>query len=73
MLNENVLHLASLVRVGTEVTVVRSLDGKIASATSSKPSAIKAASRQRPQRYERRDFQGRGDDYDDPYYYEPWR
>lgn len=73
MLNENVLHLASLVRVGTEVTVVRSLDGKIASATSSKPSAIKATSRQRPQRYDRRDFQGRGDDYDDPYYYEPWR
>ena len=32
MLNENVLHLASLVHVGTEVTIVRSLDGKIASA-----------------------------------------
>lgn len=73
MLNENVLHLASLVRVGTEVTVVRSLDGKIASAVSSKPSGAKATSKPRAQRYERRDFDGRGDDYDDPYLYEPWR
>jgi len=73
MLNENVLHLASLVRVGTEVTVVRSLDGKIASAASSKSSSVKAASRERAQRYDRRDFNGRGDDYDDPYLYEPWR
>lgn len=72
MLNENVLHLASLVRVGTEVTVVRSLDGKIASAASSKPSNVKATSKQRSQ-LERRRFEGRGDDDDDPYLYEPWR
>ena len=32
MLNANVLHLATLVHVGTEVTIVRSLDGKVASA-----------------------------------------
>lgn len=74
MLNENVLHLASLVRVGTEVTVVRSLDGRIASAASSKPTNVKSAvSRQRAQRYERRGYDGRGDDNDDPYLYEPWR
>lgn len=73
MMNENVLHLASLVRVGTEVTVVRSLDGKVASASSSKPSAAKAASRARSQRFDRRDFEGRGDDFEDPYAYEPWR
>jgi lipoprotein-anchoring transpeptidase ErfK/SrfK len=66
MLNENVLHLASLVRVGTEVTVVRSLDGKVASAAS--PKTTKAADRGRSQR-----FEARGDDYDDPYFYEPWR
>ena len=32
MMNENVLHLASLVHVGTEVTIVRSLSGRVASA-----------------------------------------
>jgi lipoprotein-anchoring transpeptidase ErfK/SrfK len=32
MMNENVLHLASLVQVGTEVTIVRSLNGAVASA-----------------------------------------
>ncbi len=38
MMNENVLHLASLVRVGTEVTDVRSLNGAVASAArTSKP------------------------------------
>lgn len=31
MLNENVLHLASLVHVGTDVTIVRSLGGNVAS------------------------------------------
>jgi lipoprotein-anchoring transpeptidase ErfK/SrfK len=35
MMNENVLHLASLVHVGTEVTIVRSINGKIAAAKSS--------------------------------------
>lgn len=68
MLNQNVLHLASLVRVGTEVTVVRSLDGKVASAASPKPSKAKASDSARSQH-----FEGRGDDYDDPYSYEPWR
>lgn len=68
MLNENVLHLASLVRVGTEVTVVRSLDGRIALATSSKASKAQTSDRVRAQR-----LQARGDNYDDPYYYEPWR
>jgi lipoprotein-anchoring transpeptidase ErfK/SrfK len=32
MMNENVLHLATLVHVGTEVTIVRSLSGRVASA-----------------------------------------
>lgn len=42
MMNENVLHLASLVHVGTEVTVVRSLGGRVAS------NARAAASRTKP-------------------------
>jgi hypothetical protein len=29
MMNENVLHLASLVKIGTEVTIVRSLHGNV--------------------------------------------
>lgn len=73
MLNENVLHLASLVRVGTEVTVVRSLDGKVASAASPKPSKARATDRERTQRFDRRTLDGQGDDNDDPYLYEPWR
>ncbi|HVX34865.1 MAG TPA: L,D-transpeptidase [Hyphomicrobium sp.] len=68
MLNENVLHLASLVHVGTEVTIVRSLDGKVASAASPKTTKAKPVDRDRPQR-----FEARGDNYDDPYFYEPWR
>jgi lipoprotein-anchoring transpeptidase ErfK/SrfK len=68
MLNENVLHLASLVHVGTEVTVVRSLDGKIASAAASaKPAKAKARARMSDRR-----FDDRSDDYDDPYRYEPY-
>lgn len=50
MLNENVLHLASLVRVGTEVTVVRSLGGRVASnakASASRAATEKAAPRAR--------------------------
>ncbi|HVZ03139.1 L,D-transpeptidase [Hyphomicrobium sp.] len=66
MLNENVLHLASLVHVGTEVTVVRSLDGKIASATTTAKSR-RSVNRSSTQQYRR------GDDYDDPYEYDPWR
>lgn len=37
MLNENVVHLASLVSVGTRVTVVRSLRGAVSPATSARP------------------------------------
>lgn len=50
MLNENVLHLASLVKVGTEVTVVRSLNGRIASvrkAPGSKSRSRETASQRR--------------------------
>lgn len=68
MLNENVLHLASLVRVGTEVSVVRSIDGRVASAKSAKTPKTNSSDRRRS-RY----FEGRGDDFDDPYEYEPWR
>jgi len=66
MLNQNVLHLASLVHVGTEVTIVRSLDGKVASAAPAAKS--KTTNRESTRRY-----MGRGDNYDDPYEYEPWR
>jgi hypothetical protein len=69
MLNENVLHLASLVHVGTEVTVVRSLDGKIASAASS----VKSPKAKSDDRTTTRRAVGRGDDFDDPYEYDPWR
>lgn len=58
MLNENVLHLASLVRPGTEVTVVRSLSGKIAA-----NAKAKAAS---PPRSYARGANAPMDDYD-PY------
>jgi lipoprotein-anchoring transpeptidase ErfK/SrfK len=69
MLNENVLHLASLVHVGTEVTIVRSLDGKIASAAPpAKPPKAKPSVRTP----EDRRFDDRGGDYDDPYQYEPY-
>src|SRR5690606_14177339 len=71
MMNENVLHLASLVHVGTEVNIVRSLDGKVASAGSSNASKAKTtSSKRRPSRI---DDRGRGYDYDDPYDYESWR
>jgi len=66
MLNENVLHLASLVHVGTEVNVVRSLDGKMASAA--KPSKAKPSDSTSIQR-----APARGDDFDDRYEYDPWR
>jgi hypothetical protein len=41
MMNANVLHLASLVHVGTEVTIVRSISGQVA--TAARPSAAKAS------------------------------
>jgi lipoprotein-anchoring transpeptidase ErfK/SrfK len=72
MLNENVLHLASLVHVGTEVTIVRSLDGKVASAAPvAKAQKAKANARTTERRFDRHGY-----DYDDPYPYdpyEPWR
>ena len=37
MMNENVLHLASLVKIGTEVTIVRSLHGKVVASTKAPP------------------------------------
>jgi lipoprotein-anchoring transpeptidase ErfK/SrfK len=45
MMNENVLHLASLVHVGTEVTIVRSLSGKVASSAKASPPRPKPAAR----------------------------
>lgn len=68
MLNENVLHLASLVHVGTEVTIVRSLDGKIASAA---PPAKTPKAKPGLRTPDRR-FDDRGEDYDDSYRYEPY-
>jgi lipoprotein-anchoring transpeptidase ErfK/SrfK len=53
MLNEHVLHLASLVSVGTEVAVVRALNGNIAAAARSSKSQV---SQERPRsRWEDRD------------------
>jgi lipoprotein-anchoring transpeptidase ErfK/SrfK len=72
MLNENVLHLASLVHVGTEVNIVRSLDGKVASAATSNASSSSKAKTSSKRRSPPR-VEDRGDDYDDPYEYEPWR
>jgi len=63
MLNENVLHLASLIHIGTEVNVVGSLNGKIASAA--KPSKPRSSDRAGQQRPEER--------YYDPYPYQSWR
>ncbi len=70
MLNENVLHLASLVHVGTEVTVVRSLSGRVASAARSQTSSPKAEANRpsspAPTPAERRPADT-ADDYYDPY------
>ena len=58
MMNENVLHLASLVRVGTPVTVVHSLGG----------GAVAASTSQRRQTWSERPPQPRWDERDsDPY------
>lgn len=48
MMNANVLHLASLVHVGTEVTIVRSLSGKIASAAKAPAPRPKPAPQRTP-------------------------
>ena len=47
MLNANVLHLAKLVHVGTEVTIVRSLNGSIASAAKTPGSKSRSISSRR--------------------------
>jgi lipoprotein-anchoring transpeptidase ErfK/SrfK len=72
MMNGNVLHLASLVKIGTEVTIVRSLKGNGSVVASSKP-APRAASPRAYNEDERtvsqRAPQPRWDDrYYDPYY-----
>lgn len=75
MMNENVLHLASLVHVGTEVTVVRSLSGKVASAERrtaprSKPAespSPEAAAKASPHIINRPSGQQANDDNWDPY------
>jgi hypothetical protein len=63
MLNENVMHLASLVKVGTEVAVIRSLNGSIASA---KTRGFTSRSRETasPRRWDERPY--------DPYAAEGW-
>lgn len=68
MLNENVLHLASLVHVGTEVTVVRSLSGRMASAAKAPPER-KSATKAPPQspRILNRNAVEESDDWD-PYH-----
>ncbi|RUO98111.1 L,D-transpeptidase [Hyphomicrobium sp.] len=71
MMNENVLHLASLVHVGTEVTIVRSLGGRIASSAKAAPSRPKSAYvPYAPRQIDRRPFDD-ADDYYNPYY--GWR
>lgn len=45
MMNANVLHLASLVHVGTEVTIVRSLSGRVASSEKSQSPQSKSSPR----------------------------
>ncbi|WP_045835926.1 L,D-transpeptidase [Hyphomicrobium sp. 99] len=67
MLNENVLHLATLVRPGTEVTVVRSLGNKIASNAKSSTSRARTEKTTSPPRTVARDAVPRDDDDYDPY------
>jgi lipoprotein-anchoring transpeptidase ErfK/SrfK len=73
MMNENVLHLASLVRVGTEVTIVRSLSGRVASSARAAPSRAKAVENTRTSPVVR-DAQPRPSDADDDIYdpYNGW-
>ena len=67
MLNGHVLHLASLVQVGAEVTVVRSLAGaKVAAAKPPAQAAKKPAQIQRPRNA--RVQWSADDDYDDQNY-----
>ena len=74
MMNENVLHLASLVKVGTEVTIVRSLKGSVV-ASSNAPRRHRAivhltTGRGATARSIKREPRPRWDDRD---YYEPGR
>ncbi len=75
MLNAHVLHLASLVQVGAEVTVVRSLaDNTVASTAAPKAPPVvqrpapraQPAPRPLPVRPGWRDFEDDGDQWDDP-------
>jgi lipoprotein-anchoring transpeptidase ErfK/SrfK len=65
MMNENVLHLASLVHVGTEVTVVRSLGGQVASSAKAAPSRPQSAYvPYAPRQIDRSPFDDPDDDYE---------
>ena len=74
MMNENVLHLASLVKIGTEVTIVRSLHGKVVASTKAPPrTSSDRASNNRTwsdRTMIKRERRPRWDDRD---YYEPGR
>ena len=71
MMNENVLHLASLAKVGTPVTVVKQLPNQMVAARPSRPPVVEAAPEEDPFAREepRRDLEG---DYEDPRLYEPY-
>jgi lipoprotein-anchoring transpeptidase ErfK/SrfK len=77
MMNENVLHLASLVKVGTEVTIVRSLKGSVvASSAAPQPALSSKASSDRAWRDRTSVERAPRPRWDDPGYrdyYEPER
>ncbi len=71
MLNQNVLHLATLVHVGTEVTIVRSLSGKVASAAKTSAHRAKPTAKvppSAPRGNSRNADDTADDDYYDPYH-----
>jgi lipoprotein-anchoring transpeptidase ErfK/SrfK len=72
MMNENVLHLASLVKIGTEVTIVRSLHGNVVASSKAPPRTDRASNNRRwsDRTSVERDRRPRWDDRD---YYEPDR
>lgn len=57
MMNAHVLHLASLVKVGTEVTVVRSLNGAAVASARQQPRPDQRNPRQRPPRWYEDDYE----------------
>jgi lipoprotein-anchoring transpeptidase ErfK/SrfK len=72
MLNENVLHLATLVHVGTEVAIVRSLGRNIASAARTAPTRPKTTEKAAPVQPPNNHGEANGaasaaSDYYDPY------